>query len=210
MAENIEMKAVTRDIIGKANRKLDNSQLAAVVYGTAIEPMAVSVDRHEFELALSHEGNIASRLIDLKIDGGKTLHVIAKSIQRDPTKGLLRHVDFWAVNMRQVIATTVPVHFEGDSPGVRAGGVMMHNVTAINVEALPDELPEAVTVDISNLEVGDSLHVRDLVAPKGATILDDPDEIVASVVAPVAEEEEVIETEEVEPELVGGEKSEEE
>jgi large subunit ribosomal protein L25 len=82
--------------------------------------------------------------------------------------------------------------------------VFMHNVQHINVEALPDELPEFVTVDISALEVGDSVHVRDLVYPKGVTILDHEDEIVASVVAPAKEEEvaEVVE-EAAEPEVIG-------
>jgi large subunit ribosomal protein L25 len=201
MAENIEMKAVKRETIGKANRRLGHEQLAGVVYGTAVEPTPVTVDRHAFELALAHEGNIASKLINLKIDGAKSVHVIVKQIQRDPSKGTLRHVDFWAVNMRQLVTTTVPVHFEGEAPGVKAGGIMMHNVTAVSIEALPDDLPETLLGDISGLEVGDSIHIRDLVAPKGVTILDAGDEIVASVVAPAAEVEEV--TEEVEPEVIG-------
>jgi large subunit ribosomal protein L25 len=203
MAENIRMKAATRETVGKANRRLDGTKLAGVVYGTAHKSRAVEVERHEFEQVLSHEGNIASKLIDLTVDDGKPVHVIVKSLQRDPVKGTVIHVDFWAVNMRRPVTTTVPVHFEGDAPGLKTGGVFMHNVQHINVEALPDELPEFVTVDISTLEVGDSVHVRDLVAPKGVTILDHADDIVASVVAP-AKEEEVAEVEEAaEPEVIG-------
>jgi len=204
MADNIAMKATTREVIGKANRRLDHSSLPAVVYGTAVEAKAVTVDRHAFEQVLTHEGNISSKLIDLTIDAGKPLHVIVKGLQHDPLKGTVRHVDFWAVNMKQKVTTTVPVHFEGDAPGVKVGGVLMHSMQHITVEALPDRLPESLSFDVSEMEIGDNVHVRDLVAPKDVTILDDPDEIVASIVPPVAEEEEP-EAEEAlgEPELIG-------
>jgi large subunit ribosomal protein L25 len=204
MADNIEMTATSRETVGKSNRKLDHSLLPAVVYGAAVKAMPVSVDRHAFGQVLAHEGNISSKLIDLKIDGAKSLHVIVKDMQHDPLKGYVQHVDFWAVNMKQAIQTTVPIHFEGDAPGVRTGGVLMHSVQHINVEALPDKLPEALTYDVSMMEIGDTVHVRDLVAPEGATILDDPDELVATIVPPVAEEEEP-EAEETaaEPELIG-------
>jgi large subunit ribosomal protein L25 len=203
MAENIRIKATTREMIGKTHRRLDDSKLAGVVYGAAHKSQAVEVERHDFEQVLSHEGNIASKLIDLTIDGGKTVHVIVKSLQRDVMKGTVMHVDFWAVNMRQKVTTTVPVHFEGDAPGTKTGGVFMHNVQHINVEALPDELPEFLLADISALEVGDSIHVRDLVVPKGVTVLDDVDEIVASVVPPAKEEEVEVTEETAEPEVIG-------
>jgi len=202
MTENIEMKATARTTVGKANRRLNDDQLAGVVYGSAVKSVAVAVDRHDFEQVLSHEGNISSKLIDLTVDEHKPVHVIVKDLQHDPLKGRVTHVDFWAVNMRRPVTTTVPVHFEGEAPGVKTGGVFMHNVQHINVEALPDELPEFVVADISTLEVGDSVHVRDLTAPKGVTILDAEDEIVASVVAPAKEEEAAVE-EAVEPEVIG-------
>lgn len=202
MTENITINATTRHTIGKASRRLDNSELAAVVYGTAIEAQAISVPRHEFEQILVHEGNISSKLIEIKIDGGKPVHAIVKDLQTDAVKGTVRHVDFWAVNMRQHITTTVPVHFEGEAPGLKTGGVFMHNLTHINVEALPDKLPEAVFVDISRLEVGDSVHVSDIATLEGVTFLDPADEIVASVVAPTKEEE-VVTEEAAEPEVIG-------
>jgi large subunit ribosomal protein L25 len=201
MAENIKMKATTRELIGKTKRRLEDSKLAGVVYGTALTSFPVSVERHDFEQVLVHEGNISSKLIDLTVDGDKPVHVIVKSLQHDPLKGTVTHVDFWAVNMRQAVSTTVPVHFEGEAPGLKLGGVFMHNVQHINVEALPDALPEFLVADISALEIGDSVHVRDLVVPKDVTVLDAEDEIVASVVAPAKEEEAVEET--AEPEVIG-------
>jgi large subunit ribosomal protein L25 len=204
MSENIKMKASDRTTIGKANRRLESGELAGVVYGTAVTAKAVTVDRHDFEQVLSHEGNILSKLIELTIDdASRPVHVIVKSIQHDPLKGTPMHVDFWAVNMRQKVTTTVPVHFEGEAVGLKTGGVFMHNMMHINVEALPDDLPEAVTVDVSALEVGDSVHVRDLAAPKGVTILDDLDEIVASIVPPAKEEEVEVTEEAAEPEVIG-------
>jgi large subunit ribosomal protein L25 len=209
MAENMKMKATTREIVGKANRRLGEGELAAVLYGTAVEARAVSVERHAFEQVLSHEGNIASKLIELTVDGDKMVPVIVKALQHHPLKGTVTHVDFWAVNMLRPVMTTVPVHFEGEAPGVKNGGVFMHNVQHINVEALPDDLPEFVLADISTLEVGDNIHVRDLVAPKGVTILDHEDEIVASVVAPAKEEEETTGEEITEPEVIGASAEEE-
>jgi large subunit ribosomal protein L25 len=204
MSENIKMKASGRTMIGKANRRLDSGELAGVVYGTAHESKAVTVDRHDFEQVLSHEGNILSKLIELTVDdSSRPVHVIVKSIQHDPLKGTPTHVDFWAVNMRQKVTTTVAVHFEGEAVGLKTGGVFMHNLMHINVEALPDDLPEFVTVDVSALDVGDSVHVRDLAAPKGVTILDDMDEIVASIVPPAKEEELEVTEETAEPEVIG-------
>jgi large subunit ribosomal protein L25 len=199
------MHATAREVIGKANRRLDGDLLSAVVYGAAHKAMPVSVGRHEFQQVLNHEGNISSKLIELTVDDAKPLHVIVKGIQRDPRKGHLQHIDFWAVNMKRKISTTVPIHFEGDAPGVRVGGVLMNSVQHVNIEALPDNLPEALTFDISSMEIGDQVHVRDLVAPAGVTILDDEDELVASVVPPVtAEEEAAAEGEEQgEPEVIG-------
>jgi large subunit ribosomal protein L25 len=204
MSENIKMKASGRTTIGKANRRLESGELAGVVYGTAVDSKAVTIDRHDFEQVLSHEGNILSKLIELTVDdAARPVHVIVKSIQHDPLKGTPTHVDFWAVNMRQKVTTTVAVHFEGEAVGLKTGGVFMHNLMHINVEALPDDLPEFVTVDVSALDVGDSVHVRDLAAPKGVTILDDPDEIVASIVPPAKEEEAEVTEEAAEPEVIG-------
>jgi len=209
MVENIVMKATTRTTIGKANRRLDKSQLAAVLYGAGVKSRAISVDRHAFEQLLLHDDSISSHLIDLIVDEAKPVHVIVKGMQHEPLKGGLRHVDLWAVNMRKPVTTTVAVHPEGEAPGVKTGGVFMHNVLHVNIEALPDDLPEMLHFDVSNLHVGETVHVRDLVAPKGVSILDDPDEIVASVVAPAKEVEEEVVEEAAQPEVIG-EKPEEE
>jgi large subunit ribosomal protein L25 len=203
MAETLELNATVREDVGKANRHLAGTgRLAAVLYGPGQDPQAISVDRHEFEQLARHEG-LTSSLLKLSVGDGKAVNVIVKAIQRDPIKGTITHADFWAVKMTQKITTLVPVHFLGDAPGVRTGGVMTHNLQQVRVEALPAGLPDYIEADTSTLEVGDSVHVKDLVAPDGVTILDPEDEIVCSVMAPKALEVEEVAEETGEPEVIG-------
>jgi len=209
MAENIHMKAKVRTAVGKANRRVDHTELPAVIYGAGVKSKAISVERHAFEQLLVHDEAISSHLIDLSVDDDKPVHVIVKDMQHDPIKGAVLHVDFWAVNMRKKITTEVPVHSVGDAPGVKSGGILMHTISHVTVEALPDALPDALTFDVSELQVGGSVHVSDLVVPKGVTVQDDPGDLVASIVAPAKEIELEAEVEVVEPEVIS-EKSEEE
>jgi large subunit ribosomal protein L25 len=207
MAEAIELNATSRTVIGKSSRRLAvTGGLPAVVYGAAIDAQPIEVDRHTIELLITHEA-LASSLIKLTIDEDKPVNVIVKEIVRDPVKGTLQHVDFWAIKMTQQITTTVPIHFTGESPGVKAGGVLTHNMRELSVEALPTHLPEFLEADISDLEVGDSVHVGQIVVPEGVTLHAPAEEIVASVLAPkAAEVEEVVEGEEAaeaEPEVIG-------
>lgn len=202
MAESIDLKANTREVVGKANRRLPGDRLPGVLYGVGHKAQALSVDRHAFELLLQHEG-LMSSLVKLTVGEQKSVNVIVKSLQHDPVKGALEHVDFWAVNMKQKVTTVVPVHFLGEAPGVKSGGVMTHNVQGVHVESLPTEMPEYLEADIGLLEVGDSLHISDIVALEGVTILDAMDEILCSVLAPKAEEVEVVAEEAEEPEVIG-------
>jgi large subunit ribosomal protein L25 len=134
MADFIELTATTRGSVGKANRRIGGEGLLpAVVYGTGHAAQAIAVDRHTFEQLL--HGNITSSLVKLTVDDDKPINVIVKSVQHDVIKGNVLHVDFWAIKMDQMITTVVPVHFIGDSPGVRIGGVMTHNVQQIHVES---------------------------------------------------------------------------
>lgn len=203
MTESIDLNANTREVVGKANRRLPHDRLPGVLYGVGHEAQPLSVDRHIFGQLLHKEG-LMSSLVKLIVDEHEPVNVIVKSLQRDAVKGSLEHVDFWAVDMKQKVTTVVPVHFLGESPGVKSGGVLTHNMQTVHVESLPTEMPEYLETDISGLEVGDSLHVSDIVAQGGVTILDAADEILCSVLAPKAEEVEVEVAEEVaEPEVIG-------
>jgi large subunit ribosomal protein L25 len=208
MTEAIKLAADMREVVGKANRRLTGSNLLpGVVYGATHEPQSISVDRHAFEQLMHHEA-LTSAIIKLSVGGHQPVNVIVKSIQRDVVKGTVQHVDFWAVDMKQVISTTVPIHYVGESVGVKSGGVMTHNLRELNIEALPAEMPEYVEADVAALEVGDSLHVSDLALPESVVVKNALEDIVCSVLAPKVEEIEEVAEEAVEPEVIG-EKSEE-
>jgi large subunit ribosomal protein L25 len=212
MAETIELSATPREQIGKASRKLAQvGKVPAVLYGAGHKPEPLELDVHELERLLHHEG-LRSLILHVKIEGtAKPVNAMVKAVQVDPTKGRPLHVDLLAIKMNVAVTTTVALHFEGESPGVKGGGVLNQSLTSVNVEALPTDLPESIVVDISELDIGHNLMVSDLVAPAGATILDDPEILVASVTAPTKAEEEVVEVEEgAEPAIVGEEPVEEE
>lgn len=206
MTESTTIIATPRDIIGKANRRMTD-EIPAVLYGTGREALPVSVNRHDFELFMSHHG-AGSMLVSIDLEGeAKAINAMVREVQTSPVKGTILHVDFLAVRMDQVIQASVGLHFTGESPGVKAGGVLMQSVHTVTVEALPAELPEAIEVDISELELGDSLHMSDLAGPKGVTIVDDAEVLVCSITTPTAEpvEEELEAEEGVEPEVIGEE-----
>ncbi len=206
MTNDIQLKAQVREITGKSSHKLAAQGLIpAVVYGPKIETQSLSVDRREFETLMQH-ASVGSTLVDLTVGGAdKPLDVIVKAVKHDEVKGFVKHVDFWAVDMGQTLQTTVAIDFTGSSVGERAGGVVNHSLRELKIEARPKDLPEHIIVDVSALDIGDSVTVADITAPKGVTLLDDPEIVIASVMMPTIEEEVVAETEVTEVPEVGKE-----
>ncbi len=210
MAETYELNAVTREVLGKSSHKLAAvGQVPAVLYGAGHDGEPLTLDRREVDRLLGHAG-VRSMVLHVNIDGkGKPVNAMVKTVQFDPTKGRPVHVDLLAVRMNQAVTTSVTLNFVGESPGVKAGGVLNTVHTAISVEALPADLPESIDVDISELDVGASLTLADIMAPSGVTVHGEPEEIVASVTAPTksVEEEEAeaaaVEEEGAEPTIVG-------
>jgi large subunit ribosomal protein L25 len=146
-----------------------------------------------------------SALIDLKIGGGKARPVIIKDQQRHPVRGHVMHIDLLEVRLDEKIGSTVAIELEGveDAPGVKEGGVLEHVTRELNIEALPTDIPERITVDVSGMEVAATMHLSEVSAPPGVAFLDDPEEtIIATITVPT----EVVEPEiEEETELVGEE-----
>ena len=145
-----------------------------------------------------------SALIDLKV-GGKTRPVIVKDQQQHPVRDELLHIDLLEVRLDEKIQTQVSVHLEGseEAPGIKEGGVLEHVTHQLNIEALPTDIPEAIVVDVSGLEIAATMHLSEISPPSGVTFLDDPEEtIIATVVVPTEVEEPEIEEE---TELVGEE-----
>ena len=191
------LAAGLRQITGKSSHKLaPEGLIPAVVYGPKFEAISIAIDRREFERLL-HEASVGSTLVDLSIEGHDTpVDVIIKEVRRDEVRGTVQHVDFWAVDMGHSIQTTVAVTYVGSTEGERVGGVVNHSVRELKIEARPKDLPEHIEVDVSALGIGDSLTIADIAVPKGVTVLDDPETVAVSVMAPALEVEEV--TEEIE------------
>lgn len=212
MTESTAITARLRETKGKANRRLAaTGEIPAVLYGPGRETVSLSLDRHAFELMMAHHG-AGSTLVSISVEGEKKpVNAVIREVQHSPVKGTILHVDFLAIRMDEKLAATIPFHFVGDSPGVKAGGVLMQSMRELMVEALPANLPDGIDVDISGLEIGNSITVADLVAPEGVDITDDPEGVVCSVTVPTLEPtEEELEEEVAEPELIGEEAPEEE
>lgn len=190
MAE-VKLSATKREGTGKgfARRTRSAGRVPAVVYGHGMTPLSVEVDRREFVTALQGEAGM-NVLLDLDIVGEKgTTLVLTKELQRNPVRGTLLHADFIKIDRTQEVDVEVPLHAVGEAAGASEGGVVEHPVTMILVRARATEVPQSVEVDISALNIGDSLRIADIPDSGSFTILTDPDTVVASVSEPVSEEE---------------------
>ena len=181
---NQALAAEIRENTGKGvARKLRAAGLIpAVLYGKGKATAALSVDPEALGKALHASGAGRNTLIDLKVGSGSH-NVLLKELQRDPIGGHSLHADFFEIDLKETVEVEVPLHFIGKAPGVDFGGILDHPVREIELECLPGAIPERIEVDVSELDVGDSIHVRDLTLPAGVTLRSDPDLSVASVVA---------------------------
>ena len=172
---------------GPARRARAAGRVPAVLYGHGMDPVHLSVDAREFGHAL-RTGAGSNVLIELSVGRSKHL-ALAKEIQRNPVRGSFIHIDFLAVQRGETVQVRVPVHLVGESPGVREGGIADQDLHQITVEAEVTAVPDSIEADVSGLNIGDVLRVSDLKAPEGATIMEDPEASVVSIVAPTVEEE---------------------
>jgi large subunit ribosomal protein L25 len=209
MAE-VKLVAEPREGTGKGvARKLRAAgRVPAVLYGAGLDSTPVSVDSKDLFHVL-HTGAGYNVLVDLKLDGNEHL-VIPRDVQRDHIHGRFIHLDLLAVRRDETIKISVPIQIVGESVGVKAGGVVEHHLWEIEVECLPQDVPDAIEADITELEIGMGLRVSDLQAPAGVTFLTNEEESVVAVAQPQMavelEEEEAAEGEEgVEGEAAEGE-----
>jgi large subunit ribosomal protein L25 len=172
--------------------------MPAILYGSDIESTLLSVDIHDMELLLN-KVSPSQALVNLAIDGegAKKPTVMIKELQIDPVKFHYLHVDFYEVKMDQQITTTVPVATVGTSKGVEEGGVLQIIRRELEVNCLPGDIPEQIEIDITDLEVGDSVHVEDISLGEKIEIPYDVNFTILTVVSPAMEvEEEAEEAEE--------------
>ena len=209
----VELQGEIRTQVGKqvAKRLRRAKRIPAVLYGGQGGPVPVAVNPHELLAALESGENT---LINLSLVGGAAPQislVILKELQRDPVKGRPLHADFQAISMERKIRVEVPVVLSGDPIGVKdKGGILGHTLRQLSVECLPVNIPEKFVVDVSGLDIGNALHVRDVHVAEGIRILDDAGRVLASVSAPAAEEVAApVEEAPAEPEVVGKKEKEE-
>ena len=172
---------------GVARKLRARGRIPAVIYGRGMETTPIEVDRRELAIALNSEAGM-NVLLDLHVDGTSTL-ALTRELQTDPVKGTLLHADFVRVDRTQAVEVEVPIHVVGSSPGVNEGGVLENPLFTVHVKCLPTEVPEFIEADVSGLAIGDSLRVSDLGSDRKFEILTDPEAVVATILAPVSEEE---------------------
>jgi large subunit ribosomal protein L25 len=205
--ERTKLIVAQRDKLGSAeSRRLRKEGLVpGVLYGNG-EPISISIAERELRRALTGASGLHS-ILDVEIDGkGETHASILKEYQVDPVRGGVTHVDLQEVRLDRAITASVTVLLLGgeDAPGVREGGVLSQPLREVNVEALPLEVPEHLDIDVSGMDLGDTLRISDLTTPEGVTLLDDPELVIATVTAPTK----VVEPEPTEEELAEGEEGE--
>jgi large subunit ribosomal protein L25 len=188
MAE-VKLTVTKREGTGKghARRSRMSGKVPGVVYGLGMDAVPIEVDRREFVTALHTDAGM-NVLLDLSLDGTKIL-ALTKELQRDPVRGTLLHADFIKIDRTQEIEVEVPVHLVGEAAGVKEGGVLEHPLFTMHVRCRPGDVPESIDADISALNIGDALRVSELSVSEAYKILNDPDSVVASVAAPISEEE---------------------
>jgi len=207
MSEDIIIEAGLREESGSgpSGRLRKAGWLPAVVNDEDGASHAIRLNMHDFELLLHHHAG-EHLLVDLRIDGQRVRKCLLQDVQHDPVTGGLLHADFHEISMTEKIAVTVPIEVVGEAVGVKmGGGVLEQLLREVEIECLPGNLPEQLTMDVSALEIGDSLQVGDLQVGDKVTLLTSPDIAVVSVSAPrleepsaEAEEEEAAEGEEAE------------
>lgn len=180
----VRISAEPRTDFGKggARRTRRAGKVPAVVYGHGEKPRHISLPGLEFAAAIRKGG--ANQLISIEVTDGTRELVIPKDIQRDPLRDEIVHADLLIVRRGETITTDIPIHFVGE---VEKGGLVVHELTSLSVEAEATHIPESIEVDLEGLKIGSQRTVGEVTAPKGIVILNDPEQTVATVAEPRAE-----------------------
>jgi large subunit ribosomal protein L25 len=208
--ELVELNANTRSHTGKKGAKEYRKKglVPGILYGRNQQPSPVAVDPKELNRVL-HTRAGSNAIIKLTVDNqaGDATTVVVKDLQIDTIKGMMVHVDFCHISLDETIQTSVPFRIIGEAPGVKQGGILEHTLWELEIESLPLHIPDAIEVDVSLLEMGDSLTVSDLNIPESITVLTDAEVAVVSIVAPRGEpvaEAAAAPVEVAEPEVISG------
>ena len=210
--DKIELVAHKRDLLGKKVRFLRREGITPVnLYGHGLESTSLQIETPALKKALAQAGRTS--LVHLKVGSVKRAHIaIVRGIQRDPVKGELLHVDFYQVRMDEKLKIEVPLVLMGKAPAVKdQGGILVQEMSSIEVECLPANMPHSIEADISGLvQLDQAVHVKDLHVGEGVTILADPGKVVAKIARLRVEVVEAVAAPAAEAEVEVAEKGEEE
>lgn len=184
MSISFDVNAQPRQDAGKgASRRLRRQgQVPAIVYGARRDPEMISLSHNEMVRHLENEV-FYSHILDLKV-GDKAEKVVIKDLQRHPAKPFIFHVDFQRVSADEKIRMMVPLHFanDEDAVGAKAGGVVSRNLTEVEVSCLPKDLPQFIDIDVINMDIGDIVHLSEVLLPAGVELAHAPDPDVPVVI----------------------------
>lgn len=196
MSTHATLHAEKREDQGKgaARRLRAGGRVPAVMYGKDEEAVSLSVSAHDAE-QLFQAISVENTIVDVRVEGQRSpVATLVREVQVHPYRPLLVHIDFYRIQKDVAVEVEIPVHLEGVPEGVKSqGGVLEQIVHELAVKCLPEEMPQAFTVDVSGLEIGDALHVSDITVPEGVEIMVDPDQTICTLVTPrvaISEEEE--------------------
>jgi len=198
--EQLSLKANLRGQKGKswAKKLRKEKKVPGIVYGPDTSPIMIAVDYPEL-LKVIRKASGENIFLDLYLQtqsSVETKKVMLKELQTDPVKGSFLHVDFYAISMDKELTFEIPIILDNTPVGVSKGGILQHALRELTITCLPDKLIDSIHVDVSGLDIGDTIHVDDLQLPEGIGVEDEPDTTVAVVVAPAVTVEEVAEEEE--------------
>jgi len=199
------LKATKRDKIGtsQARRLREGGRIPGIVYGHGEQPVPVTLDRHEIELAVLHR----ERLLEIDVDG-RTESVLIKDVQYDSLGTDLLHVDLARVDLDESVEVTVPVLLRGTPAGAADGGVLHQLVSQVTIECTAKQIPENLRVQVNEMKLDDVLYLRDIPLPEGARLLEEPDALLCSVSLVTEKEAAPAEEAAAEPEVIGEKKEE--
>jgi large subunit ribosomal protein L25 len=179
----MDLTVHTREIRGKKVKTLRRQGITPVhIFGHGIEPEAMQCDTVELQKILAHAGTTG--IVGLKVDKSrKKRNVMVREVQKEPRSGHLLHVDFYQIRMEEKLKVDVPIILTGEAPALKLKeNFLSHELDSLSVECLPDNIPNHIEVDVSNLEEADqSIHVRDIILGEGVTVLNNLDQLIAKI-----------------------------
>jgi len=191
MTVNTGLAASRRHETGKgvARRLRAAGQVPAVLYGKDQEPISLTLDARE-ALSLFHSISVENTIVNVQIDDDKeVLETLVREIQMHPYRPDIVHVDFYCIERGVALEVEIPANYNGTPTGVRDGGVLEVILHEFRVKCIPSKIPESIEIDISHLDIGDSIHVSEVPMDEGVELLTDPGQTACLVSAPRAEEE---------------------